>query len=146
MQSRTSVILALAVTLLAGSAWAHHNMSALFDFNDRVTLAGTLTKMDWRNPHIYVFVDGKTGAAQAQVQTWSIEGPSPGFFRPQNINRATSRPPSARPSRPKPAAPETAPTCGLLRVHDAAGRKGRLGVSAELLSLPRRICLQRRFA
>jgi hypothetical protein len=88
MQSRTSVILALAVTLLAGSAWAHHNMSAIFDFNDRVTVAGTLTKLDWRNPHIFVFVDGKTGAAQAQVQTWSIEGPSPVFFRQQNINRA----------------------------------------------------------
>jgi hypothetical protein len=87
MQSRTSVILALAVTLLAGSAWAHHNMSALFDFNDRVTVAGTLTKLDWRNPHIYVFVDGKTGAAQSQVQAWSIEGPSPVFFRQQNINR-----------------------------------------------------------
>ena len=88
MQSRTSVILALAVTLLAGSAWAHHNMSAIFDFNDRVTVAGTLTKLDWRNPHVFVFVDGKTGAAQAQVQTWSIEGPSPVFFRQQNINRA----------------------------------------------------------
>ena len=87
MQSRTSLILALAVTLLAGSAWAHHNMSALFDFNDRVTVAGTLTKLDWRNPHIYVFVDGKTAPAQPQVQAWSIEGPSPVFFRQQNINK-----------------------------------------------------------
>jgi hypothetical protein len=87
MQSRTSVILALAVTLLAGSAWAHHNMSALFDFNDRVTVSGTLTKLDWRNPHIYVFVDGKTAPAQPQVQSWSIEGPSPVFFRQQNINK-----------------------------------------------------------
>ena len=87
MQFRTSVILGLAVTLLAGSAWAHHNMSALFDFNDRVTVAGTLSKLDWRNPHIYVFVDGKTDAAQPQVQAWSIEGPSPVFFRQQNINK-----------------------------------------------------------
>jgi hypothetical protein len=88
MQFRTSVILSLAVTLLAGSAWAHHNMSALFDFNDRVTVSGTLTKLDWRNPHIFVFVDGKTDTAQAQAQAWSIEGPSPVFFRQQNINRA----------------------------------------------------------
>src|ERR1051325_8280075 len=88
MQFRTRVTLALALTLLAGSASAHHNMSALFDFNDRVTVAGTLTKLDWRNPHIYVFVDGKTKADQPQVQAWSIEGPSPVFFRQQNINRA----------------------------------------------------------
>ena len=88
MQFRTRVILALAVTLLAGSASAHHNMSALFDFNDRVTVSGTLSKLDWRNPHIYVFVDGKTNAAQPQAASWSIEGPSPVFFRQQNINKA----------------------------------------------------------
>ena len=88
MQFRTRVTLALALTLLAGSAWAHHNMSALFDFNDRVTVSGTLSKLDWRNPHIYVFVDGKTNAAQPQAANWSIEGPSPVFFRQQNINRA----------------------------------------------------------
>ena len=88
MQFRTRVVLALAVTLLAGSASAHHNMSALFDFNDRVTVSGTLSKLDWRNPHIYVFVDGKTNAAQPQAANWSIEGPSPVFFRQQNINRA----------------------------------------------------------
>jgi hypothetical protein len=87
MQFRTRVTLALALTLLAGSAGAHHNMSALFDFNDRVTVAGTLTKLDWRNPHIYVFVDGKTSTAQPATQNWSIEGPSPVFFRQQNINR-----------------------------------------------------------
>jgi len=88
MQFRTRVALALALTLLAGSAWAHHNMSALFDFNDRVTVSGTLAKLDWRNPHIYVFVDGKTTAAQPQTANWSIEGPSPVFFRQQNINKA----------------------------------------------------------
>ena len=87
MQFRIRVTLALALTLLAGSAGAHHNMSALFDFNDRVTVAGTLTKLDWRNPHIYVFVDGKTNSAQPATQAWSIEGPSPVFFRQQNINR-----------------------------------------------------------
>jgi hypothetical protein len=87
MQFRTRVTFALVLTLLAGSAGAHHNMSALFDFNDRVTVAGTLTKLDWRNPHIYVFVDGKANTAQPATQTWSIEGPSPLFFRQQNINR-----------------------------------------------------------
>ena len=87
MQFRTRLILALALMLPAGSAWAHHNMSALFDFNDRVTVAGTLTRLDWRNPHIYVFVDGKTTSSQPQPESWSIEGPSPVFFRQQNINR-----------------------------------------------------------
>lgn len=83
MNHRT-IVFALAALLLAGSAWAHHNMSALFDFNDRVTLTGTLTKMDWRNPHISVYVDAKIGD---KVQPWSIEGPAPNFFRARDISK-----------------------------------------------------------
>jgi uncharacterized protein DUF6152 len=84
MRLRTGAF-ALLAALMAGSAWAHHNMSALFDFNDRVTLTGTLTKMDWRNPHINVFVDAKR---DGQVEEWSIEGPSPNFFRTRDITKA----------------------------------------------------------
>jgi hypothetical protein len=73
----------LAALLLATSVRAHHNMSAAFDFNDRVSLTGTLTKVDWRNPHIYLFLDVKQGN---QVEAWSIEGPSPSFFRAREIS------------------------------------------------------------
>jgi len=85
MSHRTAVCLALAAMLMAGSAWAHHNMSALFDFNDRVNLSGTLSKVDWRNPHIELIVDTKSGE---QVQTWSLEGPPPSFFRARDINKS----------------------------------------------------------
>ena len=86
MTQRIGFFMALVATLLAGSAWAHHNMSALFDFNDRVTLTGTLTKVDWRNPHIELIVDTKNGGNE--VQTWSLEGPSPSFFRTRDINKS----------------------------------------------------------
>ena len=87
MKRRMSVFcLALLATVMSGSALAHHNMSALFDFNDRVTLTGTVTKLEWLNPHIYVFVDAK-GAGDA-VEAWSVEGPSPGFFRTREINKS----------------------------------------------------------
>jgi hypothetical protein len=86
MGLRTGAFIALAAVLAAGSASAHHNMSALFDFNDRVTLTGTLTQIDWRNPHIALIVDAKMEGNQ--VQTWSIEGPPPGFFRARDINKA----------------------------------------------------------
>jgi hypothetical protein len=84
MRVRTATFLVLAAFMAAGSAWAHHNMSALFDFNDRVTLNGTLTKMDWRNPHIYLSVDAKRGTG---TEEWSIEGPAPNFFRTREINK-----------------------------------------------------------
>jgi hypothetical protein len=86
MTHRVCFLIVLAATLLAGSAWAHHNMSALFDFNDRVMLTGTLTKVDWRNPHIELIVDTK--GSGDQVATWSLEGPPPSFFRVRNINRS----------------------------------------------------------
>src|SRR5437870_2189627 len=86
MRQRIRLSLGLALMLLvSGSVWAHHNMSALFDVNDRVTLNGSLTKFDWRNPHIGLTVDVK--GAQDQAQTWSIEGPPPGFFRNQDVSK-----------------------------------------------------------
>ncbi len=62
---------------------AHHGMSALFDFNDRFSRTGTLTRLDWRNPHIYLFVEAEE--ADGHVQTWAFEGPSPVFFRNRDI-------------------------------------------------------------
>ncbi len=70
--------IALAVVVV-GSASAHHSMSALFDFKQLFTRSGTLTQVDWRNPHIYLLVDVKSD--QGLVETWLFEGPSPGFFR-----------------------------------------------------------------
>ena len=78
MKRRLFASIALAV-VVAGSASAHHSMSALFDFNQRFTRSGTLTKLDWRNPHIYLFVDVKSD--QGLVETWAFEGPTPTFFR-----------------------------------------------------------------
>lgn len=75
----------LTVLVMAGSVWAHHNMSAIFDFNNRVTMAGTLAKIDWRNPHIELVVDAKDGQ---RPETWRIEGPAPGFFRDRDVSKA----------------------------------------------------------
>ena len=76
-----TVVLALTLGLSLGgvSAAAHHNMSAMFDFNQRFTRTGTLVKTDWRNPHIFLSVETKND--QGQTETWSFEGPSPTVFR-----------------------------------------------------------------
>ena len=85
MKKRMAAFFALAV-LVAASAWAHHNMSATFDFNQRFTETGTLTQLDWRNPHIYVSVEVRS--EEGQVATWLFEGPSPGSFRRRAIGRS----------------------------------------------------------
>jgi hypothetical protein len=84
MTLRSHVAIALVMILFSGTAGAHHNMSALFDFNNRVTVTGTLTKFDWRNPHIQLIVDvNKDG----QTETWTLEGPPPIFFKERDISK-----------------------------------------------------------
>ena len=83
--SHRIIFVALAALVFAGTALAHHNMSAIYDFNDRISMSGTLTKIDWRNPHIELVVDTKNGS---EVQTWSFEGPPPSFFRARDINKS----------------------------------------------------------
>lgn len=79
MSARIGAATALAVVLVAGMARAHHSMSAMFDFNQRFTRTGTLARLDWRNPHIYLFVDVE--GEQGDVESWAFEGPSPTHFR-----------------------------------------------------------------
>src|SRR6266481_5710581 len=87
MNHRSVLFIALAAMLLvAVSAWAHHNMSAIFDFNDRVTLTGTLTKVDWRNPHMEIVIDAKRESGQ--VESWKGEGPAPIFFKSRDFEKA----------------------------------------------------------
>ena len=89
MISRTRLLMLLLpvfAALLVSEAVAHHNMTAVFDFNDRVTLTGTLTTVDWRNPHTHFTVEVK-GAGGA-IESWQIEGPSPSFFRVRDVGKA----------------------------------------------------------
>ena len=86
MIRRIPVFVVFAVVLLSGNrASAHHNMTALFDFNDRVTVTGTLSKLDWRNPHTYFTLDVKN--AKGALENWQGEGPSPSWFRIRDIGK-----------------------------------------------------------
>src|SRR5262249_47434759 len=84
--SHRTIFLAAAAFMFVAPALAHHNMSAIYDFSDRITMTGSLSKIDWRNPHIELIVDTKNGGAE--VQSWSLEGPSPSFFRARDINKS----------------------------------------------------------
>jgi len=86
MTIRISILVVFGITLLTSTASAHHNMSAIFDFNDRLTLSGTLTQLDWRNPHIEIGMDAKRD--NGQVEAWKAEGPTPIFFRSRDTSKA----------------------------------------------------------
>jgi len=76
---RVRVAVALGILLVAGPASGHHNMRAAFDLNTRSTGTGTLTRLEWTNPHIHLFVEVQND--QGRVELWSFEGPSPGRLR-----------------------------------------------------------------
>ena len=82
----TAYIASLGLTvLIAAPVYSHHNMSALFDFNQRFSQTGSLKELDWRNPHVFLLVDVvKDGGA---VETWTFEGPPPAFFRNRDFTR-----------------------------------------------------------
>jgi uncharacterized protein DUF6152 len=85
MMRRILIAVAVAAVPLTHEVVAHHNMTAIFDFNDRVTLTGTLARVDWRNPHIYLTVDVKS--ATGATESWQAEGPSPTWFRIRDIGK-----------------------------------------------------------
>jgi DNA/RNA endonuclease YhcR with UshA esterase domain len=67
-----SVWLAAVVALATGPAVsAHHSVSGQFDVSKNVALTGIITKVDWLNPHVYVFLDVK--AQDGTVTTWALE-------------------------------------------------------------------------
>lgn len=65
---------------------AHHSFTAEFDATRPVKLRGTLTKMDWVNPHGWIYIDVK--GEDGMVVTWGIEAGAPNALLRRGLRRA----------------------------------------------------------
>lgn len=70
-----SGIVVAAALLISRPLVAHHSFAAEYDSTKPITLTGSVTKVEWMNPHVYFHIDVKDSAGT--VINWSIEGGAP---------------------------------------------------------------------
>ena len=72
-----------AVCLAPAALFAHHSFAAEFDDSKPVKVTGTVTKVEWSNPHIWFYVDVKN--ADGTVTNWGFAGGAPGQLMRRGI-------------------------------------------------------------
>jgi len=76
MKGKMLVVLAAvgSLVMFSGTAMAHHGVAG-YDMTKTITVHGTVSKFDWSNPHVVVYVDAKNDSGE--MQHWTIEFASP---------------------------------------------------------------------
>src|SRR5258708_31373563 len=90
MRTNLSVIALAGMILAAAPLWAHHSFAAEFDYKKVVNLQGTVTHMEWVNPHTVIHVAVKN--ADGTVTDWMIEGNTPNSLLRAGLTKKSLEP------------------------------------------------------
>jgi Family of unknown function (DUF6152) len=71
-----ALLFVAGIAVVAGPALAHHSLSQQFDLMQSIMLTGTVTKVDWSNPHVRLYLD-TNGSRPSEVMHWEVEMSSP---------------------------------------------------------------------
>jgi len=88
MRAKHAVVIGVVGVALAGwtaSTAAHHAFSAEFDSNRPVNFSGTVKRVEWVNPHVWIHVDVKR--PNGAVESWAIEGGTPNVLFRRGITK-----------------------------------------------------------
>ncbi len=95
-RSLIAAALGLGVLISGTLAWAHGSVGAKFDMSKPVELTGVVTSVDWRNPHVHLFMNVKSAgqgkAKGQQILNWAVEIESPSLLEMDGWSRDTIRP------------------------------------------------------
>jgi hypothetical protein len=86
MPSSRNGLFLLSILALAAPVFAHHSVQAQFDLDKPIQLKGTVAKVEWINPHSYLFID--VTDASGKVKHWAFEMAGPGALRKAGLSRA----------------------------------------------------------
>jgi hypothetical protein len=89
MSQFRAFLLVLAATVIAGSSplVAHHGRGTAFDMKKQLTLKGTVSAVNWRNPHVLISLDVPDDGGK--VVTWTFENSNVHTLATQGYNRNT---------------------------------------------------------
>ena len=116
-RSLTLFMLVAVLTVLTPPVFAHHGRGATYDMNKMVTLKGTVSRVDWRNPHVVIYMDVKDASG---VVTWGFENAGVSQMAQAGYNRNTLKLGQAITAVVNPAANGT-PTAIVVKVVLADG-------------------------
>ena len=75
MQAKLSVLLTAVLLVVCVPVNAHHSFAAVFDVNTSVAVSGTVTKVEWMNPHAWIYIDVENDDGGSE--NWAFELGSP---------------------------------------------------------------------
>src|ERR1700680_3349283 len=81
-----SLLIVVGLLIAGMPASAHHSVQAQFALNKPITVAGVVTKVEWINPHSYLYLDVKDESGN--VKHWAFEMAGPGALRRAGLSRA----------------------------------------------------------
>lgn len=78
-----------SLLLLSSAVFAHHSYTAEFDTTKPIKLSGVLTKLEWTNPHIWLYLDVKD--ENGKVISWGFSASPPGMLTRRGITKSSLR-------------------------------------------------------